>query len=69
MAQNARTRFTTQEAMYYLRSRPQICDMSEQQLIAAIASVTAESNSKELSLVNLARLEHTLTSEEAFSTF
>lgn len=69
MAQNARTRFTPQEAMYYLRARPQFSDMSEQQLIAAIASVTAGSNSKELSLVNLARIEHSLIAEEPFSTF
>lgn len=67
MAQNSRTRFTPQEAMYYLRARPQFSDMSDQRLIAAIASAT--SDSKGLSLVNLARLEHSLTAEQSLSTY
>lgn len=60
MAQHARTRFTPEEAMYYLKARPQFSDISEQKLIAAIAAITADSASKELSLVNLAQLENSL---------
>ena len=63
MGKNTRTRFTPKEAMYYLKARPQFRDLSDQHLSAAIDSVVSSSHSKELTLVNLARIEHSLSTE------
>ncbi|MCM2678282.1 hypothetical protein [Echinimonas agarilytica] len=60
MAQRVRTRFTTREAMYYLRARPQFNEFSDQYLSDLIASVVTASDNKDLSLLSLAQIENEL---------
>lgn len=67
MAHSLRTRFTPQEALYYLKARPQFSDLSERHLSEAIAAVMTDSEGNGVSLVNLAQLELALAGDSLSS--
>ncbi|MBD1387872.1 hypothetical protein IC617_00380 [Neiella sp. HB171785] len=64
MTRSIRTRFTAEEALYYLRARPQFSDMSDQCLSSAIESYASGTSKEHLTLINLGTIERALSGDD-----